>query len=121
MAYDYATLGTKAQALIDKFGRSVTLTKRTTSAIDGVAGTITSTEAASTAKAVFFDYSGRETGKAFAADVVITTGDKKCIIAGVTPSLDCKVTVGADIYRVLNIKELNPGGTNLYFELMLRK
>ena len=121
MAFDYAGMATKAQALIDKFGRSVTLTKRTASAVDGVAGTITSTEATSTAKAVLFDYSGRETGKSFAKYVVITTGDKKCVIAGVSPTLDCKLTCGADVYRVLNIRELNPGGTNLYFELMLRK
>lgn len=121
MVYNYSELATKAQALINKFGQSVTLTTRAVSAIDGVAGTITSTETGTTAKAVLFDYAGGEHGRAFAKDVVITMGDKRCIIAGVTPTLDARLTVGSSVYRVLNIRELNPGGTSLYYELMVRK
>lgn len=121
MAFDYAAIATKAQALINKFGQSVIVTTRSVSAIDGVAGTVTSTETSTTVKAVLFDYGLKESGKIFAKNVVVTTGDKKCIIAGVSPTLDAKVSVSGVVYRVLNIKELNPGGTNLYFELMLRK
>jgi hypothetical protein len=120
-AFDYSALVTKAQALIERFGQLVTLTTRTVSAIDGVAGTVTSASTTATAYAVLFDYGLQDSGKAFAKDVVIETGDKRCIIAGVTPTLDSTVTIGAVVYRVVNVKELNPGGTSLYYELHLRK
>ena len=120
-AFDYSAIATKAQALIDKFGRNVVFSTKTRAAGDAVAGTVTTTTASATVKAVLFDYTMSERGIAFAKDVVIMKGDKKCIVAGITPTLNMAATFGGDAYSVLNIKELNPAGTNLYYELMLRK
>lgn len=121
MSFDYSGLATKAQALIERFGQDVTVSVRAIASSDPVEGTVSSTEPSSTAKAVIFDYSLQDSGKTFARDVVIEKGDKKCLIAGISPTLNTKIAVAGISYQVVNIKELNPGGTSLYYELQLRK
>jgi len=120
-AFDYSGLVTKAQALIEKFGQALTITSKTTTAQDAVAGTVTQSTSTQSAYGVLFDFTGKDAGQVFADETVVERADKKCLVSGVSVTLDSTVTVGGVVYRVLNIKELNPGGTRIYYELWLKK
>ena len=103
--------------MLTKHGQAVTITRQTTGAYDPATGSATIVETTQSGVGALFDYA--------AADIdgtLIKQNDKKLLLNAIAtaPLLNDKVTVNTTIYNVVNIKELNPAGTAVMFELALR-
>jgi hypothetical protein len=121
-AFAYAGLQTKALALLEKFGRSVTLTKKggaTPSAAGSPweGGSVASPTTA-TATAVF---------TAISKDLVdgdrIRLTDQGCYLAGsvTEPVPGDTITDGSTVYQVLApVQTIKPGDTALLYQLVVR-
>ena len=118
------TLDTRARAtadkLLDKFGKSITLTSIVEGSYDPAtgdmgAGTTTST----THTAIIKDYNGID----FIGGV-IQSGDRKVMIAalGTTmPQPADKVTVDSEVYQVVAVRYVWSGELPALYELQVRK
>lgn len=115
---DYTGLSATATRLITEHGRDVTLRSYTIGTYDPATGANTATSSDATVKAALFDF---RDGQTEVAGTLIQAGDKKCLMAAtVTPELHDRVIVGAKDYGILSIKEVNPAGTVVVYQLHLR-
>jgi hypothetical protein len=119
-AFNYTKLQATAQRLITKFGKEWTVRRLTKGTYNPAANT-RSTDATTnyTAKAVRTEY------KAYQIDgEVIQRGDFKLLLeaAGlaITPATTDKMVDGSAIYQIINIKEIKPASTILYYEIQVR-
>lgn len=118
------TLDTRARAtadkLLDKFGKSITLTSIVEGSYDPAtgdmgAGTTTST----THTAIIKDYNGID----FISGVV-QAGDRKIMIAALgapTPQPADKVTIDSEVYQVIAVRYVWSGELPALYELQVRK
>ena len=119
MAFDYSGLLATATELIDEFGRSVSLTKKGSSATDPAkpweGGTATDTTS-STLKAVYM-----EDTSYFKDDSRVRVTDRACIVDGVIePSEGDKITDSSDVFEIVAAKAIEPGDTAIAYMLALR-
>ena len=118
------TLDTRARAtankLLDKFGKSITLTSITERSYDPAtgdmgAGTTTST----THTAIIKDFNGID----FISGVV-QAGDRKVMIAALgapTPQPADKITIDSDVYQVVAVRHVWSGELPAIYEMQVRK
>lgn len=119
-------LDTKFRALsnrlIDKYGKSVTLTSVTNGAYNPATGTSAKTTATSTVKAIVEDYSLHSSGVGFQTGL-IKAGDKKVTIAalGITkPKPSDTVTIDAVVWNIVRVVETWSGEQIAVYECQLR-
>lgn len=116
-AFNYARPVATAKRLISRFGQSVTQHVTT-----GGAGSWppTETETDYTLEAAVLDYRNRDVD-----GTLIKATDKRVIVSteGMTVTLDSahKLTIGGVKHSIINVRELNPGGTVVYVEAQCRK
>lgn len=113
MAFDYASLRSDVDAILDEFGMAGTLRQRTTSGADPWDPTVTDTD---TDCVVLFDeYSDRERD-----GTLITERDRKVLIkAGslvVTPATGDQLVVSGVTYSLSNVTQVAPGGTVVIYQ-----
>lgn len=124
MSEFYDRMAVTALRLLRQFGQSVTIRRVTGGSVDPVTGTIVAgTTTDTTATAVLQDYSLQESGAANMQQTLIQTGDKKFIIAasGISaPLLTDKIIAAGKTWNIINIKETNPEGTPLVYEIQGR-
>jgi len=119
--YDYSTIQTTAQTLIDKYGKAFTLSKTTggsfVPATNSYSGGSTSTYAVN---GVLSDYN-----KNLIDGSSIRFGDKKLIVAAkdlaVTPEANDIIIDSSDNWTIVSVAEVKPASTKLIYELQLRR
>lgn len=109
---------------LTKFGHTCTHTIRTAGTYNPAAGGVTVSETTQSVKAALFDYKTQMGGTQEIGGTLILAGDKKALIAAkniTAPKVDDTLTVGSVVWTIKNVKELNPAGTSIMFELQVRK
>lgn len=119
--------------LIAEFGQTVILRDETPGEFDPVTGGSTpSVIIDQPAQAILQDYGLQQSGTSYAAGTEIRQGDKKIMVAALTtiegqsvqltpPQLSTKVIAGGIVWTIVNIKEINPAGTPLLYEIQGRR
>lgn len=119
--FDYSKSVDTATRLITKFGQSMILRVVTAGAYDPSTGESESTNVDVSVTGVIFNLSGRFIGESLQNGSLAKSTDKQCLlIVGNTPNLLDKIIIGSEIFLIINIKVLNPGGTDVFFDLVLR-
>lgn len=119
--------------LIAEFGQTVILRDETPGEFDPVTGGSTpSVLADQPAQAILQDYGLQQSGTSYAAGTEIRQGDKKIMVAALVagedgpkqltpPQLTTLVIAGGVTWTIVNIKETNPAGTPLLYEIQGRR
>lgn len=116
-----------AKQLIDANGEAATVTVFTTTPNpDFPNETGESTETVVPARAVFLNYNTKEAGTTYNDGTDIHRDDKKVLMAakGMAkfPNLQGTVTrANGDIFRIVQVKALDPDGPAIYFEVQARR
>lgn len=125
MSQFYDRMASTALRLIERFGQTVTLRDIVPGEYDPVTGSQTpDVEVDQPAQAILQDYALQHSGMSYAEDTVIKQGDKKILVAaqGITPpTLTTIVIADGATWTIVNIKEINPAGTPLVYELQGRR
>lgn len=125
MSQFYDRMAATALRLIEQFGQPITLRDTVPGDYDPVTGAQTSdVEVTQPAQAILQDYALQQSGMSYADGTVIKQGDKKILVAaqGLTPpTLTMKVLADGTTWTIVNIKEINPAGTPLVYELQGRR
>lgn len=125
MSQFYDRMASTALRLIERFGQTVTLRDIVPGEYDPVTGSQTpDVEVNQPAQAILQDYALQQSGMSYAEDTVIRQGDKKIMVAaqGLTPpTLTTTVLADGATWTIVNIKEINPAGTPLVYELQGRR
>lgn len=125
MSQFYDRMAATALRLIEQFGQTVTLRDTVPGEYDPVAGGSTpETTVDQPAQAILQDYALQQAGMSYAEGTVIKQGDKKILVAaqGITPpTLTTSVLADDATWTIVNIKEINPAGTPLVYELQGRR
>lgn len=121
MSAFYARMAATALRLITQFGQTITLRDTVPGEYDPVTGETTpETPIDQPAQAILQDYALQQAGMSYAEGTVIKQGDKKILVAaqGLTPpTLTTTVIAGGSTWTIVNIKEINPAGTPLVYEI----
>jgi hypothetical protein len=113
MSFAYARAAITASRLITRFGQAATL-RQTANSGTAYNPTRANTDAAVTVAMV-------EYGDRHIDGTLIKQGDRIAYLAvGTVPDVDHKLIVGGTTYSVVNVKQLNPAGTVVYYELQVR-
>lgn len=125
MSAFYDRMSATALNLIARFGQTITLRDTVPGEYDPVTGGSTpDVEVDQPAQAILQDYALQQAGMSYAEGTVIQQGDKKIMVAaqGLTPpALTTTVLAGGATWTIVNIKEINPAGTPLVYELQGRR
>ncbi|WP_312381618.1 hypothetical protein [Stutzerimonas balearica] len=134
MSQFYDRMASTALRLIERFGQTVTLRDTVPGEYDPVDGSQTpDVEVDQPAQAILQDYALQQSGMSYAEGTVIKQGDKKILVAAMTndangqpvqltpPTLTTIVIADGATWTIVNIKEINPAGTPLVYELQGRR
>lgn len=125
MSQFYDRMASTALRLIERFGQTITLRDTVQGEYDPVTGSQTpDVEVERPAQAILQDYALQQSGMSYAEGTVIQQGDKKILVAaqGLTPpQLTTTVLADGVTWTIVNIKEINPAGTPLVYELQGRR
>lgn len=123
MTFDYTKTADTALRLLTRFGQSVTLTRATTGAYDPALSAAPVTEKKETRKAVLLDYDRINFGQALQDGTRIQMGDRRCLMGadGSEPTTLDYITVGGVKYPIKVVKALNPAGTPVLYDMLIRK
>jgi hypothetical protein len=109
-----------ANTLLDKFGKSITLTSIVEGSYDPATGDMSAnTTTNTTHTAIIKDYNGID----FMGGV-IQSGDRKVMIAALdttTPQPADKVTINSEVYQVIAVRYVWSGELPALYELQVRK
>lgn len=125
MSAFYDRMSATALNLIERFGQTITLRDTVPGEYDPVTGGSTpDVEVSQPAQAILQDYALQQAGMSYAEGTVIKQGDKKILVAaqGITPpTLTTTVLADGATWAIVNIKEINPAGTPLVYEIQGRR
>ena len=118
----YTRLAATSLRLLTKYGQSVTLRKYTTGAYDPTTGAGANTITDTTRKAALFDYNRMGYGQTLQGSTLVQQGDKQCLMDanGAAPTLADHIIIGTVEYVIKDIKEVNPAGTPMLYDLLVR-
>lgn len=118
MASFYDNLKASASRLLQSYGQQVSFSRPTDSSFDPVTGVTTpGVPVTFSGYGAVFDYSDDEL-----IDTLIERGDIRLVLeAGNVPEINDEVTIGSTVYRVMNVLTTSPGGTDVKYDLQLRK
>lgn len=125
MSAFYDRMASTALRLIEQFGQTIILRDTVPGEYDPVSGAQTpDVEVDQPAQAILQDYALQQAGMSYAEGTVIKQGDKKILVAaqGLTPpTLTTTVLADGATWTIVNVKEINPAGTPLVYELQGRR
>ncbi|ANF26032.1 hypothetical protein [Stutzerimonas stutzeri] len=134
MSQFYDRMASTALRLIEQFGQEITLRDTGPGTYDPVTGQDTpGATIDQPAQAILQDYALQQAGMSYADGTVIRQGDKKILVAAMTedangqpaqitpPTLTTTVIADGATWTIVNIKEINPAGTPLVYELQGRR
>ncbi len=122
----YSNLAATAARLIADKGSPVTLRRPDQGTYDPVTGETTAGAATDyNVRGLLLDYKLIGSGVKYADGTEIRQDDKRMLLAAeglaITPAPSDRAIVGAETYQVVNIKQINPAGTPVLYELQVRK
>ena len=122
MAKNYQKVQDTSTRLIEFYGRAATFTDVNPSSYDPATGsTAPVTEVDTIITAVLLPLKGSMTGQSLQDESLVKQTDKKALLTiSVTPTLLDKITFGSETFSIVNVKGLNPGGTELFWDLVIR-
>jgi hypothetical protein len=113
----YVNLAATAQSLLTRYGESVTFSRETTSAFDPASGIVTSSTSTFDGLVAKFNYRSSEID-----GETIKMGDVRLVASISTePQVDDSVVLDGLSYRVMNVENIKPAGTNVIYKLQVRK
>ena len=121
---DYDRAAATSLRLLTSFGKSITLRSMTAGTYDTTTGTVSAaTETDATRKAVFLDFKQFASGQKLRDGSLIQSGDRRCLLDadGTAPTYDSQIVDGATKYTIWDIKEVNPAGTPVLYDLVVRR
>lgn len=125
MSAFYDRMSATALNLITRFGQPVMLRDTAPGEYDPITGgTTPGTITEQVGSCILQDYSLQESGAANLAGSDIRQNDKKILIAakGLTPpTLSTQILADGHTWTAVNIKEINPAGTPLVYEIQGRR
>jgi len=134
MSQFYDRMASTALRLIERFGQTITLRDTVPGEYDPVTGGSTPEMTVDqSAQAILQDYALQQAGMSYAEGTVIKHGDKKILVAAMAkdangqpvqltpPQLTTTVIADGATWTIVNIKEINPAGTPLVYELQGRR
>ena len=111
----FRSLATK---IINKYGKSITLTSVTTGTYNPATGSVTNTTSSATVKAIVEDYSYQDSGF---TEGLIKVGDKKFTVAAIdlssAPKPGDTITLGSSTYSVIRVIETWSGEQIASYEI----
>lgn len=117
-----------AKEMIDENGESAPLTVYSTTTPDPAYPNETgkSDETVVPARAVFLNYNAQESGQTYSDGTTIHRDDKKVLVAAkglvADPNINGIITrANGDVFRIIKIKQLDPAGDKIFFELQARR
>lgn len=119
MSYNYAQLTTTATRLLTKFGEDTTITRLGGATFDPSLGSFSGgTTTTLAGQGVRLNYSSSEVD-----GEIIRRDDARLYFSGDvgTPETDDDCLFDAEHYRVMNVRALSPEGTDIMYELQLRR
>ncbi|WP_047301253.1 hypothetical protein [Pseudomonas fluorescens] len=120
MSEFYDRMAATALRLITQYGQPVTLRETTTPEYDPDNPGGGDAVIEQTAQGILLDFTGLE----FQNDTLIVRGDKKLKVAALGMAWAPKPLIAAEVqgkaWTVINVKEINPAGTPLLYELQVR-
>ena len=121
MPFNYAGLQKTADSLVTQFGRSVTYRQRAVTIPDTARPwEATKADVDSTVDVVFMDF-----GDAEKQSSVVEENDSRILVAskdlGLTPTAGDMIVDGTEVYVMVYVSEVKPGGTALIYDLHVRK
>lgn len=123
MAFNYVPLKNSATSLIQKFGQSITLEKATAGAFDPDTGTISETTAQTTFYGVVLDATDSDyatLSRANAVNDYVIAGDKRITAEAGDYDVGDVVIIASKRYTIVENKPLDPAGTQVICELLVR-
>jgi len=120
--FDYAGLADTAAELLDEFGMSMTLARASSSSptYDTATGVATPVSPVSyTVTGAKFDYAAREID-----GTLIQAGDQRVYLSttgAVLPLPGDTLTIGSAVFRVMRAGSISPAGTDLLYDVQVRK
>lgn len=119
--FDYSKTVITADRLITKFGQDMILGSVTEGDYDPATGDSDTSTIETPVIGVIFELSGRLIGKSLQNGSLAEHNDKQCLLTvGTSPNLLDKLMFDSKSFVIINIKELNPGGTTVFYDLVLR-
>lgn len=115
---DYAKTAAKVQRMLKKAGQTVTLTRMEPGAYNPETGTVVSAGTTYAGPGVLLDYSQREKD-----GTVILQTDQRVYLApliGAAPKPGDTLTIGTEIFNVVNSRPLAPGGICVLHDVQVR-
>ena len=117
MSTDYLGLQNTAKSLIENFGSTIPIKKISAETYNTITGEVATTETTSTIYAVKINYNRNEIN-----DTSILIDDIKLYIAGDTKIEQTdKLVIEGNEYNIINITEIKPANTVVYYEVQVRK
>lgn len=115
----YVATQARAADMIAEKGRSVTLTRHAGGAYDTATGEVALVDTVTTTKGVLLPL---PRGFTHLAGTNIRVGDQQLLLPGdiTAPAIDDMVSIGGVAYTIIEVSPLNPGGTNLLYDCIVR-
>lgn len=123
MSISYTKLAATAKKLLTNFGQSVTLVIPADGAYDPDTGTGTRGEARESRMAALLDFERINFGMTLQDGSRILANDRRCIMDanGTAPTTHHFVEVAGERFPIKDVKILNPAGTPVLYDLLIRK
>lgn len=114
----YDDMAATALELLNEFGQSVTLTRRTGNSIDPITGTVTAgTDASVITTGLIKPYPD-----SLVDNTRILSGDKEIVLSNqYVPTMTDKPRINGEDWIIVNIKTINPAGTPVCYFVQVRK
>jgi hypothetical protein len=116
----YTELRATANDLLLEFGRAMTISDEAAGTYQPGTGIAPKAPASFACTGAMFDYDGLE----FDGSAVIR-GDRRIYISAESitkaPKVGMRVTVGAELWHVVNTKTIDPGGIDVLYDVQVRR
>jgi len=119
---NYNNLKMKAFELLKKYGRDVTVRISVKGSYDPSTDSYSTTTTDYISYGVVEEYSNAEIG----GNSLIKIGDKKLMLGvnslpELTNQMDLSVAIGFDLWKVIEVKPIQPAEVIIYYEIQIRK
>jgi|32_taG_2_1085360.scaffolds.fasta_scaffold51172_2 hypothetical protein len=119
MAFNYANLKTTARKLLANFGQTITFTRTSEPVYNNDTGEVESTTLTFSDIGVIFPF---RDGVTNVSGSLIQAGDQEVFWQGTTAPIPTdKLTVAGVDYNVIAVMPIEPGGTNVLYQLQVRR
>tara|TARA_R100000479_G_scaffold123679_1_gene63942 strand:- start:560 stop:910 length:351 start_codon:yes stop_codon:yes gene_type:complete len=116
MSFNYGSLESSAEKLLQRFGRELTFTRTTDGTYSPNTGTVATTSSTYKKFACVFDYTDAEIGNGN-----VEQGDRRVLAQGHTYEIGDTVSLDSETYRIISISNIQPADIIMACNLQVRK